>query len=710
MRIDYERQLNPAQYAAVTAPDGPVLIVAGAGSGKTRTLIYRVAWLVDQGVDPSTILLLTFTRRAADEMLSRAAAILDDRCRQVRGGTFHSVANHILHRYCGRFSYSADFTILDRGDAEDVVSFLMGKMDLRDRSLRFPKKRTVVDIFSKAVNRDQSLEELLERDYGQFLHHRDRLTALQNAYETYKRQNQVMDFDDLLVYLRKLLREHPDVCQELSRQYLYILVDEYQDTNRLQADIVKDLARVHGNIMVVGDDSQAIYAFRGADYGNILEFPRVYPGARIYKLEQNYRSSQPILDVANTVIQWAKEKYTKCLFTVRQEGVDPVLARPLDEGAQSTYVCEKIVQLQQRGVPLRQMAVLFRASYHSFDLEVELGRLGIPFVKYGGFKFIESAHVKDLLAHLKVLINPLDSMSWTRLLQLVDQVGAKRSQEILAAMGRADSSWDALADFARRLPAHHGLHRLVDLYRQLNQPGLTVSQQVRLVRDYYQPMLVARYDNYPKRLQELDYLQDWTTKYQRLSDFLADVTLEPLTAAVLENSPEQSEDRLVLSTIHSAKGLEWQAVFVISVVEGRLPPYQAYSDERALEEERRLLYVAVTRAKDHLCLCAPQQVYDRATGKRIARLSPFLNHLPASVRLETAPGSESRLESWRGESLADGNEFAPGDAVRHPYFGRGRVLASLERSKVRVRFEDGRTRLLHLQYAPLQRLLPQPGD
>jgi DNA helicase-2/ATP-dependent DNA helicase PcrA len=703
-RIDYARELNEPQYQAVTASDGPLLVVAGAGSGKTRTLVYRVAWLVEQGVSPDSILLLTFTRRAAREMISRAASMLDHRCQRVLGGTFHWLANRVLLRFSRRVSIDPGFSIIDRSDAEDVINFLAGSSGLRERHRDFPKKRTIAELFSKAVNREEPLSEILGREYWQFLQYQQELTGLWERYGSYKREHHMMDFDDLLVYLRKLLREHEDVCEKLSSQYRYILVDEYQDTNLLQADIVQAMAAVHRNIMVVGDDSQSIYSFRGAHFRNILDFPKSFPETKIFKLEENYRSPQPILNVANNIIDAAKEKYTKCLHTQRTGGSAPLLVRPADEGAQSEYVCEKIEELQLRGVPLKEIAILFRASYHSFDLEVALTKRAIPFVKYGGFKFIESAHVKDVLAHLRALKNPRDRISWNRLLLLIKNIGSKRSQEILAHLGQGEPSLSRLASYAKKFREDHGLHRLVHLFEELSEPGLSVSQKVREVRAYYEPILMARYDDYPKRLRELDYLQDWTVRYDRMEDFLTDVALEPPNANLPESDPQLAEDHLILSTIHSAKGMEWNAVFLISAVEGRLPSNHAYGDEKMLEEERRLVYVAVTRAKEFLFLCSPRRVYDRMTGFRPAPVSIFLGQLAPESHLhhEEALGPTEGLVDSGGERQQGG--FSPGDRVRHPHFGRGRVIAANDRQKVRIRFEDGRTRLLHLDYAPLERV------
>jgi DNA helicase-2/ATP-dependent DNA helicase PcrA len=500
------------------------------------------------------------------------------------------------------------------------------------------------------------------------------------------------------------LREHRDVSLELSSQYNYVLVDEYQDTNLVQAEIVQALASFHQNVMVVGDDSQSIYSFRGAHFRNILDFPRLFPETKLFKLEENYRSPQPILDLANGIIQLAREKYTKCLYTSKTEGPRPLLVRPADEDGQSEFVCQKVKDLQLQGIPLREVAVLFRASYHSFDLEVALTRLGIPFVKYGGFKFIESAHVKDVLAHLRAWKNPRDRISWNRLLLLVNQVGSKRSQEILNYLGQDKQSVRRLASYAKKLPTKHGLHRLVVLFEELAKPGLSVSQQVRAVRRYYEPILLTKFDDYPKRLRELDYLQDWTLKYDRLTEFLEDVALEPPSTNVPQDHPDSARDHLVLSTIHSAKGLEWRAVFLISAVEGRLPPSQAYADDEVLEEERRLVYVAVTRAKEFLYLCSPQRVFDRGTGFRSVPLSLFLKQLPPGRYFHHGEEVVAPSGADSGTELKKEASLSPGDAVRHPFFGRGKVVAIPDSLKVQIQFEDGRTRLLHLDYAPLERV------
>ena len=430
-RIDYAKELNPAQYEAVTTKEGPILVIAGAGSGKTRTLVYRLAYLVEHGVDPSAILLLTFTRKASREMLTRAVHLLNQALGQVVGGTFHGVCYLWLRQYGERLGYSKGFTVMDRSDQGDLLKLLKERLGFKQLTSPFPRKETIAELFGAVVNKDLSLDSLLARDYPQFLDHRDRLAKMAAAYQDEKRRHALLDYDDLLLEGRRLLTEHDDLRQHLSRRFQYLMVDEYQDTNRLQAELVRLLASTHQNVMAVGDDSQSIYSFRGANFRNIMDFPDLFPGTRIIKLEENYRSTQPILDLANEIIASARDKYTKCLFTRRADGVRPRLFRAASENEQSRLVVAQVQALQEEGTPLNQIAVLIRAGYHSFDLEIELVRSGIPFMKFGGFKFMESAHIKDLLAHLRVVANPTDTMSWNRVLLLVPGVGAKPATSLM---------------------------------------------------------------------------------------------------------------------------------------------------------------------------------------------------------------------------------------------------------------------------------------
>jgi DNA helicase-2/ATP-dependent DNA helicase PcrA len=646
LSLDYAAALNPQQLAAVTAADGPALVIAGAGSGKTRTLIYRVAYLIDKGVDPAAILLLTFTRKAAHEMLQRAGLLIGARSEQVAGGTFHSVANTLLRRYGKPIELEPGFTILDRGDAEDLIALVRNQLGLNEKDKRFPRKATIAEIFSKSENTLSSLEDVLLGEFAHFAEHLTDLDRLQKAYTAAKRQKQLLDYDDLLVKLRELLGAHEPTRQAISRNFRYILVDEYQDTNRLQADLVRQLAATHENVMAVGDDAQSIYAFRGATFRNIMDFPALFPGTTIYKLEENYRSTQPILNLANEIIGGAAEKYTKHLFTRRIDGPLPALVQAAGENAQSRFIAQRILELREEGVPLDEIAVLFRSSFHSFDLEIELSRRNLPFVKRGGFKFIETSHVKDLLAHLRVIENPLDAVSWNRLLMLVEGVGPKKAQDLIASFVKSGQPLAVLRESGGRLS-----RPLKDLAVMLEEAGrlesLTPAEQVNEVYRYYLPILKDHYDDYPKRMRDLEHLYTMAERYARLNDFLADLALEPPDESVADvEARDRDDERLVLSTIHSAKGLEWQCVFVIWVVDGRFPSAYSFISEEELEEERRLFYVAVTRAKKHLYLTYPVNIYDKATGSVLSKPSRFLDDVPSSMLDTWALIEESGHHHW----------------------------------------------------------------
>ena len=631
LSIDYAAALNSQQLAAVTAGEGPSLVIAGAGSGKTRTLVYRVAYLIDSGIDPSHILLLTFTRKSAQEMLDRAGELIGVRSERVRGGTFHSVANMLLRRYGRSIGLEPGFTILDRGDAEDLIALVRAQLGLNEKDKRFPRKGTIAEMFSKSENTLRPLDEIVVEEFDHFSDHLEALGQLQRGYQASKRQRQLVDYDDLLVLLRRLLMEDEAIRRTISSLYRYILVDEYQDTNRLQADVVRHLASTHQNVMVVGDDAQSIYAFRGATFKNIMEFPSLFPGTTIYKLEENYRSTQPILNLANTIIEAATEKYSKHLFTRKLDGPLPVLVEAAGENAQSRFIAQKILELREEGVPLDEMAVLFRSSFHSFDLEIELSRHGLPFVKRGGVKFIETAHVKDLLAHLRVVANPLDAVSWHRVLMLVEGVGPKKAQDVMAALVKSDKPYHALREIPGR--SGKGLRDLALTLESLAGAGdLRPAEQVNHIYEYYLPILKDPIRRLSQAHEGSGSFADDCGGVSGVETFLSDLALEPPdgSAAGVEAS-DRDDERLVLSTIHSAKGLEWQCVFVIWIVDGRFPSVYSFSEDEGLEEERRLFYVSVTRAKRHLYLTYPINVFDRGSGMVLSKPSRFLD--PVAPRL-----------------------------------------------------------------------------
>src|SRR4029077_4299203 len=646
LSIDYAAALNSQQLAAVTAGEGPSLVIAGAGSGKTRTLVYRVAYLIDSGIDPSHILLLTFTRKSAQEMLERAGELIGVRSERVRGGTFHSVANMLLRRYGRSIGLEPDFTILDRGDAEDLIALVRAQLGLNEKDKRVPRKATIAEMFRKSENTLRPLDEIVGEEFSHFADHLDALDQLQLGYQASKRQRQLVDYDDLLVLLRRLVMEDEGVRTTISSLYRYILVDEYQDTNRLQADVVRHLASTHQNVMIVGDDAQSIYAFRGATFKNIMEFPSLFSGATIYKLEENYRSTQPILNLANTIIEAATEKYSKHLFTRKLDGPLPVLVEAAGEHAQSRFIAQKILELREEGVPLGEMAVLFRSSFHSFDLEIELSRHGLPFVKRGGVKFIETAHVKDLLAHLRVVANPMDAVSWHRVLMLIEGVGPKKAQDVMAALVKSDNPYHALREVPGR--SGKGLRDLALTLESLAGAGkLRPAEQVNHIYEYYLPILKAQYDDYPKRMRDLEHLHTIAEGYEDVETFLSDLALEPPDgSATGVEAPDRDDERLVLSTIHSAKGLEWQCVFVIWIVDGKFPATYSLVADEDLEEERRLFFVAVTRDRQHLYLTYPITVFDKGSGMLLSKPSRFLDPVSPALLDQLVLVEEGGREDW----------------------------------------------------------------
>ena len=625
--IDYAAELNAAQHAAAAHVEGPVLVIAGAGSGKTRTLVYRVARLIELGVAARSILLLTFTRRSADVMLQRAAALVGPECGRVCGGTFHSFANTVLRRFAREVGRERSFTILDRGDSEDVIQLLRTGMGLDRKDRRFPRKQTIGEMLSASVNKSRPLSAIVESEYLHLAEHLEDIERLGARYEAYKAEKNLFDYDDLLKKLRDLLTEHRDVAERLSNELRFIMVDEYQDTNRLQAEIVERLAATHTNVMAVGDDAQSIYSFRGADFRNIMEFETRFPGARVIALEENYRSTQPILDLANDVIERARERYTKVLRTRQTEGPAPILVQAETEQYQSRFVCQRILELREEGVPLEEIAVLFRSSFHSFDLELELARADLPFVKRGGFKFVETAHVKDVIAHLRVGVNPLDTVSWLRILLLLEGIGPKRAGEMIETIASTGGDLSVLRERGGRRPgAAREIERLAALLASLAAKPPTPAAALERVVAHYQPVLERVHpDDHPRRLKDLEHLVALASRYRSLESMLTDFALEPPTDAVggvLSEAPD--EGRLTLSTIHSAKGLEWHTVFVIWTAEGKFPAQFSVLDDAEIEEERRLFYVAVTRAKRNLYLSYPMQYFERGSGPAFGRPSRFI--------------------------------------------------------------------------------------
>ncbi len=709
--ISFERDLNSSQYQAVMHQQGPLLVIAGAGSGKTRTLVYRVARLVLQGTSPENILLLTFTRKAAATMLERAARLGGIACRQVHGGTFHGFCHRMLRKYAHLIDYPPGFTIMDQSDSQDLIHLLAKQMEFIGKGKKFPTKAALCAIFSKAANSGAMIDEVLENYYPHLAEHVQPIGELQEAYLKYKAAHGLMDYDDLLLKWLAVLKNFEHVRQQTGERFRYIMVDEYQDTNMAQAEIVRLMASVHNNVMAVGDDSQSIYSFRGANFKNILEFPRMFPGTRIIKLEKNYRTTQPNLDCTNAIIANAKQKFTKRLTAHRQGGNPPVLFTAMDENEQAAFVTRSIQEHLDRGTEPSEIAVLFRAAFHSYQLETKLNSAGIPFVKRGGMRLVDAAHVKDLICLLRLVINPRDRLSLNRVLLLMKRLGPKSAEKVFSHMVKAESAYEALANFKGRAVWVEEVRNLGSLLISLeNFSGKLPSLLGELI-SWYRPYLEDSYsDDYPRRMQELAQLKAMSANYSDALELLSDLALDP---------PEKDEaagesGKIVLSTMHSAKGLEWKVVFVISMAEGRFPSPMADNRPEEIEEERRLFYVASTRAKDHLYFCYPAFINVQGAGLMPARPSRFLTEIPDNLlaRMKMpAPARQAPAEERQASAGARHGRQQPekktsgslkaGDRVRHSIFGKGTVLEVPDKIRVKVLFDLAGEKTLRLDYTSL---------
>ena len=679
--IDYAHALNSAQYEAATCGDGPVLVVAGAGSGKTRTITYRLSWLADHGVPPESMLLLTFTRKAAQEMLQRAAALSDHALSLVQGGTFHSFAFGVLRRYRPDWLEDRPFTVMDSADINAAVKACKDDLRLGKGDRSFPRTQAIVGFLSKARNKEMRLDEVLQREAFHLLPYAEPLMQLGEAYDAYRKEKGLLDYDDLLFELEHLLRTNERAAENLRRRYTHILVDEYQDTNLVQARIVRLLAGPEGegmppgNVMAVGDEAQSIYAFRGANVRNILDFPKLFPGARIIRLEENYRSTKPILDVANNLLENATESFRKKLFT-RKEGGAPVrLVTPLSDMSQAKLVVRRIEDLLTRHLP-HEIAVLFRAGFHSYHLEMALNQAGIAFRKYGGLRYTEAAHVKDVMAYARLLLNPLDMPAFSRVAELHEGIGPKTVLKLYNVAQSADGP--ALDKACARFPSFREDLRFI---AEMRARPLHPVTALELIVDHYRPVLESRYpEDWPRRQQGLEEILQMASGYNDLDLFLADLALDSP-----DEEDEDNEGRITLSTVHSAKGLEWNAVLIIDLVEDRFPSRHALARPEDFEEERRLMYVACTRARQELVLfdCTAerssfaQEVLSGLPGHRSRPDAVPAGHrpAPAAVRKPLPPVDMAAIT-------------AVGARVRHAVFGPGTV-ESTEGGRVTVRFAAG---------------------
>jgi DNA helicase-2/ATP-dependent DNA helicase PcrA len=622
------QELNPQQKVAVEHFDGPLLVIAGAGTGKTKTLAARVASLIQGGADPGRILLLTFTRRAASEMIRRAGKIVGESVSAaVWGGTFHATANRLLRIYCQPLGLDNNFVILDKSDAEDLLDLVRTDLHLHKSTNRFPRKGTLLSMYSRCINTGESLDKVLGVRFPKYQKHMAEIRELFEGYDKRKAEGGLLDYDDLLVYWEHAL-DKPGIGEALAANFQHVLVDEYQDTNPLQASVLrkqwawmaKVMAPKNGqsataatscSIMVVGDDAQSIYSFRGATIENILHFPNQFQAPTFITLEQNYRSVKPILDAANGVMRRAQKRFTKNLWSERASEQKPILVTCADEREQCRYVVERILAHREEGIPLTKQAVLFRASHNSDALEIELARHNIPFVKWGGLKFLEAAHVKDMLAFLRVLENPKDEVSWMRLLQLLDGIGPGRARQVIQHLQATPDGIKGLLSWSVPVGMREQYHSFARVLVELSTEGveLPLPAQIDHIREFYDPILESRYEHAEMRARDLEQLQLLSGQVASRAAFLADLTLDPPNSTGdLSADPLLDDEYLVLSTIHSAKGCEWSVVYVIHAADGIIPSDMA-NGEADIEEERRLLYVAMTRARDRLYLTFPLRYY-----------------------------------------------------------------------------------------------------
>lgn len=662
----YLKSLNSAQRSAVehgvvsrgANVSGPLLVIAGAGSGKTNTLAHRVAHLIVNGVDAQRILLLTFSRRAAAEMERRAERIIETALgahgRHVRigwSGTFHAVGARVLRSHAHVIGLDPSFTIHDREDSSDLMNLVRQERGLSEKDRRFPLKGTCISIYSRAVNAGEALEAVLLKQYPWCAEWKDELRDLFDAYVEAKQRQQVLDYDDLLLYWRELMNV-PELAAEVREHFDHVLVDEYQDTNALQASILLGLKPDGKGLTVVGDDAQAIYGFRAANVRNILDFPATFtPPARVVTLEENYRSTQPILAASNAVIGLARERFTKNLRSNRPADTKPSLVTVADDLGQVCFVVETVLRNREEGITLKQQAVLFRTAQHSAMLEIELARRNIPFVKFGGLKFVEAAHIKDMLAVLRWAENPMDRVTGFRVVQMLEGIGPTTASKVLDRMsGR--SAIDSLATFKPPAKAASQWRDLVALMTRLRGEKADWPGQFDLVRQWYQPNMEQRFADAAVRVGDLDQLQRIASGYPSRTRFLTDLTLDPPSATSDEaGAPLRDEDYLILSTIHSAKGQEWKSVFVLNVVDGCIPSDLSTGSAAEIEEERRLLYVAMTRAKDQLSLIVPHRFYANNQARRGDK------HLYAS-RSRFIPSSiagEFEMRFWSQAASQSGN-------------------------------------------------------
>jgi len=639
IHIDYAAELNAQQLAAVTAQPGPQLIIAGAGSGKTRTLTYRVAYLLENGIDPRNILLLTFTNKAARQMLDRVANLLPIDASGIWGGTFHSVGNRMLRRHGSALGYNSGFTIMDREDQKDLINTVVASAGIDPNEIRFPKGDVLAEIFSFVVNTETPLEELLAEKFPYFLPLLEKITDVYARYEKKKKTTNSVDFDDLLEKTLSMLQKHEGIASFYRRQFQFILVDEYQDTNKIQADFIDLLAREHRNVMVVGDDAQSIYSWRGANFQNILEFPKRYPDANVFKIEMNYRSVPEILEVANAAIAANVDQFQKNLQPVREStAAKPAVVALSDGSEQAQFIAQRILELRDEDVDLNEIAVLYRAHYHALELQLELSRRGIPYQITSGIRFFEQAHIKDVISFLRFVANPRDEVAFKRMVKLLPGIGNRSAENLWNAWDKSLNERGEIISWSERLLAMNVSAKSKKHWTQLahtldeiatgGQPNPPSEMITSVVEAIYDDYAKVNFTNYELRQEDLNQLAAFARQFKDVNEFLSQLAL--ISNVDAEAAPNQTSDKeaVNLSTVHQAKGLEFHTVFVIWLTDGMFPSSRSMDQRKDLEEERRLFYVAITRAKDELYLTYPHMRLTGGYGDVFQRPSRFLKEIP----------------------------------------------------------------------------------
>ena len=610
--IFYPGALNKPQLAAVCAANIPLLVIAGAGSGKTRVIVHRVAYLIESGIDPQSILLLTFTRKAANEMLDRVQTLLQSKkAANIMGGTFHSFANFVLRKYARMLGLPHNFTVIDTADAEDIVDMIRTELRFNTKGKKFPQKGRIYNIISYARNRQISIRKVIETEYSGLTDFVADIELIFKGYMRYKELSRCFDFDDLMDVLLDALDGNVGFREAVQQQYQYVLVDEFQDTNAVQNNIVKLIGAEHKRVMVVGDDAQSIYGFRGANYENILRFPQAFPECRVVKLEENYRSNQSVLDFTNAILNNSVIGFKKRLYSANKGMALPVIKRTYDQYDEAVFIADRIMELIEQGVSMNEIAILNRADWHNRYIQTELSKRGLPYVVVGGFKFSERMHVKDVIAYLRLSYNPSDAVSWHRVLKYIGGVGRVTASKMIEGLQNATEPFSF--EIFRQRKFFDELKELGLMLKSASRAELSIAEKITIIRDYYTPRLKSRDADYLQRMQDVEVLFDLSKKYTNLDRFISDFALDPPTRRVADQSTplideSEGDDKITISTIHSAKGLEWYAVFIPHALEGLVPSNRAV-DIEAMEEERRLFYVACSRAKEDLFITFPRHLH-----------------------------------------------------------------------------------------------------